>query len=141
MVFFRIAPRSAYRRIRITITATFPDARAHPARVGNFINDGPRIDHRGNREDRDDNSYALSRHEGSGGRHYGGTEMIALTREDWAEIYYALETKALALRQGRYEPEDTPGEDAQWLAHIDALREKVGPDGITAARDGVTPTK
>ena len=140
-MFFRIAPRSACRRIRITITATFPDARANPARVGNLINDGPRTDHRGNREDRDDNSYALSRYEESEGRHYGGAEMITLTREDWAEIYYALETKALALRQGRYDPEDTPGEDTRWLAHLDAVREKIGPDGITAARAGITPTK
>jgi hypothetical protein len=67
--------------------------------------------------------------------------MITLTREDWAEIYYALGTKALALRQGSYEPEDTSGEDARWLAQVDAIREKIGPDGITAARDGITPTK
>ena len=67
--------------------------------------------------------------------------MITLTREDWAEIYYALETKALALRQGRYEPEDTPDEDARWLAHIDAIREKIGPDGSSAARDGIARTK
>jgi hypothetical protein len=26
--------------------------------------------------------------------------MISLTREDWSEIYYALETKSLTLRQG-----------------------------------------
>ena len=34
--------------------------------------------------------------------------MITLTRKDWAEIYYALETKSLALRQGKYRPEDNP---------------------------------
>jgi hypothetical protein len=67
--------------------------------------------------------------------------MIILTREDWAEIYYALETKSLALRQGRYEPEDTSGEDARWLAHLDAIREKIGLDGISAARDGIARSR
>ena len=67
--------------------------------------------------------------------------MISLTREDWAEIYYALETKALTLRQGRYEPEDTPGQDARWLAHLDAIKEKIGPDGSSAARAGIARTE
>jgi hypothetical protein len=38
--------------------------------------------------------------------------MISLTREDWAEIYYALESKSLALRHGKYGSEDEPGQDA-----------------------------
>jgi hypothetical protein len=67
--------------------------------------------------------------------------MITLTREDWAEIYCVLETKSIALHQGRYEPEDIPGEDSRWLAHLDAIKEKIGPDGISAARDGVARTK
>jgi hypothetical protein len=67
--------------------------------------------------------------------------MISLTREDWSEIYYALETKSLALRQGKYRPENEPGQDAEWIAHLDALREKIGPDGASAARDGIARTK
>ena len=31
--------------------------------------------------------------------------MVKLTRKDWAEIYYALETKSVALRQGKFGPE------------------------------------
>jgi hypothetical protein len=61
--------------------------------------------------------------------------MMSLTREDWSEIYYALEAKSLALRQGG--PEDEPGQDARWIAHLDAVREKIGPDGTSAAHEGV----
>ena len=67
--------------------------------------------------------------------------MISLTREDWSEIYYALESKSLALQQGKYGPEDEPGQDTEWIAHLDAIREKIGPDGNTAAHEGVARTK
>ncbi len=67
--------------------------------------------------------------------------MISLTREDWSEIYYALETKSLALRQGKYEPEGEPGQDGEWITHLEAVREKIGPDGATAAREGVQRSK
>jgi hypothetical protein len=67
--------------------------------------------------------------------------MISLTPEDWSEIYYALETKLLALRQGKYRPEDEPGQDAEWITHLEAVREKIGPDGATAALEGVERSK
>ncbi len=67
--------------------------------------------------------------------------MISLTREDWSEIYYALETKSLALRQRKYEPEAEPGQDAEWITHLEALRGKIGPDGATAALEGVGRSK
>jgi hypothetical protein len=63
--------------------------------------------------------------------------MISLTREDWAEIYYALETKSVALRQGKFAPEDKPGQDGEWIAHIEAVKQTIGPDGATAAEQGV----
>ncbi|MBF6568539.1 MAG: hypothetical protein IVW54_06655 [Candidatus Binataceae bacterium] len=63
--------------------------------------------------------------------------MISLTREDWAEIYYALEMKLLALRQGKYGPEDRPTQDAEWIAHIEALKQMIGPDGVNAAQEGI----
>ncbi len=63
--------------------------------------------------------------------------MISLTREDWSEIYNALETKSLALRQGKYRPEDTPGQDAEWIAHLEAVKQTIGPDGATAVQRGV----
>jgi hypothetical protein len=64
--------------------------------------------------------------------------MINLTQEDWAEIYYALETKSLVIRQGRYDPADSPGQNIAWIAHLDALLEKIGPDGSSAAHEGTT---
>jgi hypothetical protein len=67
--------------------------------------------------------------------------MISLTREDWSEIYCALETKSLALKQGRYGQEDKPGQDAEWIAHIEAVKQTIGPDGATAAQRGVTRGK
>ena len=67
--------------------------------------------------------------------------MISLTREDWSEIYYALEIKLLALRQGKYRPEDEPGQDAEWITQIEAVREKIGPDGAAAALEGVERSK
>lgn len=67
--------------------------------------------------------------------------MIKLIREDWAEIYYALDTKSLAVRQGKYAPEDAPGQDAAWIAHIEAIKKKIGSDGSTAADAGVEGSK
>jgi len=67
--------------------------------------------------------------------------MITLTREDWCEIYNALETKSLALREGKYSPEDRQGQDAEWIADIDALKRMIGPDGANAAHEGVERCK
>lgn len=53
-----------------------------------------------------------------------------LRKEDWAEIYYALDSKVCAIRNGEYEPEEYPGEDVQWLDHLQAIQEKIGPDGM-----------
>lgn len=63
--------------------------------------------------------------------------MIRLTRKDWAEIYYALETKSQALRQGKYGSENKVREDADWIAHLEDVKRAIGPDGATAAQRGV----
>lgn len=63
--------------------------------------------------------------------------MIRLTRDDWCEIYYALETKSRALRNGQYPPEDESGQDAEWIAHLEMIREKIGADGTNAADEGI----
>ena len=65
--------------------------------------------------------------------------MIGLSRDDWSEIFYALESKYLAVKRGRYGSEDASGADAKWIAHFDELRRKIGPDGAKAAREGVAP--
>ena len=58
--------------------------------------------------------------------------MISLTPEDWAEIYYALDTKSSLLKQGSYGLDDEPGATAKWIAHLEAIKQKIGPDGIFA---------
>jgi hypothetical protein len=63
--------------------------------------------------------------------------MLKLTREDWCEIYYALDSKSLALKQGKYGAADKPSDDRKWIAHLEAVKQKVGPDGATAADQGV----
>jgi hypothetical protein len=50
--------------------------------------------------------------------------MIGLSRDDWSEIFYALESKALAVRQGQYGSENAAGADSKWIAHLDELRQK-----------------
>ena len=67
--------------------------------------------------------------------------MVKLTRKDWAEIYYALETKSVALRQGKFGPEVIARQDAKWIAHIEAVKQTIGPDGTTAAERGVARSK
>ena len=63
--------------------------------------------------------------------------MIALNRKDWAEIYYAVDAKLKAVRQSSYGSEFQPGEDAKWIAHLQAIKRKLGPDGLRAATEGV----
>ena len=63
--------------------------------------------------------------------------MINLTREDWCEIYYALETKVSALRRGVYGSEETPGEDKRWVSQLQRIKRAIGPDGTRAADRGV----
>lgn len=59
---------------------------------------------------------------------------LELTEKDWNEIYYALETKRLALEMGQlddYEGEiKEPGSKTEaWLVHINKIIGKIGPDG------------
>jgi len=66
--------------------------------------------------------------------------MIKLREEDWREIYYAIELKSQALRHRKYGSEDYAGQDAAWIAHLDAILRKIGPDGRLAALQGVATT-
>jgi len=63
--------------------------------------------------------------------------MVKLSREDWIEIYYALESKSEAIERGEYGVEFERGEEARWLAHLSAIKGKIGDDGLAAAKGGV----
>ena len=59
--------------------------------------------------------------------------MVVLAREDWAEIYYALDSKLIALKRGAYGADLDPRQNARWIAHLKAIKRKIGPDGARAA--------
>ncbi len=71
--------------------------------------------------------------------------MVTLSREDWAEIYYALNTKAGLIENGEYgccEHKETDDEcpercDESWVAHLRAIMDKIGADGTDALTTGV----
>lgn len=50
---------------------------------------------------------------------------VVLTREDWVEIYYALDSKMINKEQTR------------WAKHLKRIMDKIGPDGDIAAASGV----
>ena len=63
--------------------------------------------------------------------------MVRLTKRDWAEIYYALDTKVRELGNGRFGEETEPRQDARWATHLKKLMRKIGPDGVVAHNKGV----
>ena len=65
----------------------------------------------------------------------GEKTMIDLSREDWAEIYYALDSKVNLIAEGS--PKDRLSQ--RWIKHLEAIKDAIGPDGETAADDGVNP--
>lgn len=56
-----------------------------------------------------------------------------LTKDDWVEIYYAVEQKRRA---------PVVEDDQTWIDHLDAIMETIGPDGenMTAADESPSPT-
>jgi hypothetical protein len=52
---------------------------------------------------------------------------IILTREDWTEIFYALE----------YKRDFSPAVDSEWIGHLNNILDTIGPDGDIAAASGV----
>lgn len=50
---------------------------------------------------------------------------MSLPREDWEEMYYALESKIKAVQAGDYAPEDDPGDDQKWIAHMKRIMKRI----------------
>ena len=63
----------------------------------------------------------------------GEKTMIDLSRQDWAEIYYALDSKVNLIAENS--PKDRLSQ--RWIKHLEAIKEAIGPDGETAADEGV----
>lgn len=60
--------------------------------------------------------------------------MVELTKEDWEEIYYALETKRTRIADGEYGDGEI---DQEWIEHLDKIMRKIGLEGEDAAKLGV----
>jgi hypothetical protein len=63
--------------------------------------------------------------------------IVSLTRSDWIEIYYALDTKATMIKRGDYGPQGHPGDDRRWVTHLRSIMRQIGRDGCVAAARGV----
>ena len=61
--------------------------------------------------------------------------MIDLSRQDWAEIYYALDSKVNLIAESS--PKDRLSK--RWIKQLEAIKDAIGPDGETAADEGVNP--
>ena len=61
--------------------------------------------------------------------------MIDLSRQDWAEIYYALDSKVNLIAEGS--PRDRLSKRS--IKQLEAIKDAIGPDGETAASEGVNP--
>lgn len=86
------------------------------------------------------------RHEVRAWRWLGDSMMARpeLTRKDWSEIYYALETKYGLVRKGAYNPEMRRGDNSRWTKHLRSIMDTIGPDGtrmteeVTLSEDETT---
>lgn len=52
-----------------------------------------------------------------------------LSKEDWAEIYYALESKLNAVKVGSYGGSDRDLKIKDWVDHLTRIIETIGPEG------------
>jgi len=50
---------------------------------------------------------------------------IKLTSADWEEIVEALSSKIGLIENGRLGPEDYPGQDWKWIAHLRRIMRKI----------------
>jgi len=51
---------------------------------------------------------------------------MKLKKDDWVEIYYALELKLDRIKEGLYGDRKDTG---RWANHLDSILQKIGPDG------------
>ncbi len=54
---------------------------------------------------------------------------IKLSLAEWSEIYYALDTKAMQLRNGDFGESDEDCDVDAWADHLDRIAETIGEDG------------
>jgi hypothetical protein len=72
---------------------------------------------------------------------------VTLSKADWVEIYYALDTKIGLIENGDYGDcdhveagVDCPERcDESWMEHMRIIMSKIGDDGTVALKEGVAP--
>ena len=58
---------------------------------------------------------------------------IKFEMEDWVEIVEALGSKIHMIQSGQLGPEDRPGDDKNWIAHLQRILRKIeGPKSKSA---------
>ena len=50
---------------------------------------------------------------------------LSFTKEQWAEIYYALDTKTHLIKDGFYGPEEKRGANKRWIEDIQELLTRI----------------
>ena len=61
---------------------------------------------------------------------------IYLSKADWEEIFYALESKMKGVFNGEY---GTGRSKSKWVKHLKSIMATIGPDGEIAIEKGVEP--
>ena len=66
------------------------------------------------------------------------TPPVLLTADDWIEIDAALGTKIHGLRKAMADGDDpmTYTQLSRWITHLQRIQQKIGGDGIEAAKKG-----
>jgi hypothetical protein len=65
---------------------------------------------------------------------------VALTSDEWIEIFCALDDKVYDIRNGRYEEGEDDREFLnEWADQLERITETIGPNGKEAAARGVEP--
>lgn len=53
------------------------------------------------------------------------TIKLTLTHEEWCEVVSAVETKAVLINEGRYDPEENRGDNVKWMATLASAEIKI----------------
>lgn len=64
-----------------------------------------------------------------------------LTPEDWVEIWSALESKSMQLRNGDFGESDENCDVDAWADHLDRITAKIGEDGCNMYPEGEVPNE
>lgn len=51
---------------------------------------------------------------------------VVLAPDEWAEVYYALESKAKAVRDGAYGPNDAECNTVEWAEQLERITQVLG---------------